>query len=313
MTRSFSRSSMVLLTALVFTACEEEFIPEPVPNAEQWVVEGYIEAGDQPTPPYVIVSKSFPFFSELSPDQLSEVFVRDAKVTVSDGEQTVELQEVCLADLPAEIRDQVGSVLGLEVDSIGFNFCAYVDVGFSMLGEEGKTYELRVEVGEEVLTATTTIPELVPLDSLWFTQPPGEPSDTYAQLRVYLTDPGDRSNYYRYFTAEGDEPLAAPFGSVTDDQIFNGQGFEFPLPKAETGDEEFDQESFGLYTQGDTATIKWMNIDRAHFDFWNTLDAAVSNQGPFSSYTRVKHNIEGGLGIWGGLVARYYRLPVVIE
>ena len=305
---------LLLLTATFFTACEEEFIPEPINGAEQIVVEGYIEGGDRSTPPYVIVSRSFPFFSELSPDQLSESFIRDAEVTVSDGDQTIPLTLVCLADLPEEIRNQVGNVLGVNVDSVGFDLCAYVDVSFSMMGEEGKTYDLEVKVGDEVLTATTMIPEMVPLDSLWFEQPPGEPSEIYAQLHVFLDDPADRANFYRYFTQEGNEPLAAPFGSVTDDRIFNGQEFEFIMPKATNfEDGEFDQESFGLFTQGEEATIKWMCIDEGHFNFWNTLEAAVSNQGPFSGYTRISHTINGGLGIWGGIAARYYTLPVEIK
>jgi hypothetical protein len=305
---------LFLFSLLFFTACEEEFIPEPIAGSEQLVVEGYNEAGDNPTPPYVIISRSFPFFSELSADQLSESFVRDAEVTVSDGERSVALSLVCLSDLPPEFRQQVGNVLGINTDSLGFNFCAYVDVSFSMMGEVGKTYDLEIKVGEEVLTASTTIPTLVELDSLWFEQPPGQPSEVYAQLYVQLNDPGDEANFYRYYTQEGDEPLSAPFGSVTDDRIFNGQGFEFPLPKAENfADGEFDQESFGLFTQGETATIKWMCIDEGHYNFWNTLEAAVSNQGPFSGYTRVSHMINGGLGVWGGIAARYYSLPVEIE
>lgn len=302
--------SLFFLCSLLFTACEEEFIPPPVEGAEGYVVEGYIEAGDNPTPPYVILSRSFPFFSQFSPDDLDNAFVHDAVITVDDGEKAVELTEVCLDELPPEFREQVGTFLGTSLDSIGFNFCAYVDLSFTMVGEEGKTYDLTIDVGPDRLSATTTIPEAIPLDTLWFSDPPGEPSDIYAQLNVILNDPGDELNFYRYLTQENNGPLLVPFNSVTDDLLFDGQAFEFPLSKAEPADANFDPESYGYYIRGSEVRLKWMTIDEAHFNFWNTLEFSAANQGPFSSYTRIDHNIEGGIGIWGGIAARYYDLEV---
>ncbi|MEL6924369.1 MAG: DUF4249 family protein [Bacteroidota bacterium] len=53
------------------------------------------------------------------------------------------------------------------------------------------------------------------------------------------------------------------------------------------------------------------NIDAAHFDFWSTLEFNAVNQGPFSAYTRIASNVEGGLGIWGGYSVSFY--TVVVE
>ena len=61
---------------------------------------------------------------------------------------------------------------------------------------------------------------------------------------------------------------------------------------------------------GDSVLIKWTTIDEAHFDFWNTLEFSNANQGPFSSYTRLQSNINGGLGIWGGYSVSYYSRTV---
>ena len=298
------------LISLTCWTCEEEFIPPVVDVEQQIVVEGYIEAGDRPTPPYVFLTRSFAFFSELSQEQLSDAFVRDAEVTVSDGSNTVQLTELCLEDVPEEFREQAADLLGVDIDSLGINFCVYVDLSLQMLGEAGNTYELNVKAEGKELSAVTTIPPIVPLDSLYFTPPPGEPNDTLAQLRVFLSDPPAMPNFYRYFTQIEDGPFERPFGSVTDDLLFEGQEFELPLAKAEPFDGEFDQETFGLFRVGDEVTIKWMSIDQEHFNFWNTLEFSRANQGPFSSYTRVDHNIEGGLGIWGGIGARYYTLTV---
>jgi hypothetical protein len=97
---------------------------------------------------------------------------------------------------------------------------------------------------------------------------------------------------------------------VVEDLFFDGKMFEFQLLNPRTTRADVDPDEFGLYFVGDTISIKWCTIDEAHFDFWNTLEFSSANQGPFSSYTRLESNIEGGLGIWGGYSVSYYTLPV---
>ncbi len=301
---------LLVLLAIVVLACEETFIPDTDPADQQIVVEGYIEGGDRPTPPYVILTRSFPFFREINADQLDDSFVHDAIIEVSDGSQTILLTELCFDQLDATQKEFAAELLGVDPDSLGFNFCAYTDLSFSMMGEIGKTYQLSIEAEGKQLSAITTIPQHVPLDTLRFFPPPGEPNDTLLQLRCIVEDPGGVSNYYRYLTKINDGPFLASFTSVTDDRLFDGQRFEFPLSKAEPVAEDIDPLTFGLYIRGDSLTLKWVNLDQAHFDFWNTLEFNAANQGPFSNYTRVDHNVEGGIGIWGGLSATYYELLI---
>lgn len=296
----------LLALAALLAACEKEFVPDTPPGAEQLVVEGYIEAGDRPTPPYVILTRNVPFFTEFKANELSDLFVHDARVQVSDGTQTVDLTELCLAELTPEQRELAATFLGFEADSVGFNFCAYVDLSGRLTGQEGKTYTLLVEAEGRTLRATTTTPLRAELDSLRFLPPPGEPNDTLAQLRCVLADPPGVVNYYRYMTSINGGSFLAGLNSVFEDRLFDGERFEFPLPKSEPRGAEFDPATFGLYRLGDTVTIKWATIDKTHYDFWNTLEFNASNQGPFSSYTRIASNVEGGLGIWGGLTAAYY-------
>lgn len=310
MISSYLKVVGILLLFCFVVACEQEFIPEVIGDPDQIVVEGYIEAGERPAPPFVILTRSIPFFSEISAEQLEDIFVRDALVQVSDGTDTIRLTLVCLEDLN-EFQSQIaGQFFGFNPDSIGFNFCAYVDLSFSMLGEEGKTYSLEVAVDGKRLFSVATIPNHVPMDSIRFVPPPGDPVDTLAQLRGFITDPADKINYYRYFTEINQEGFLSPFTSVSDDRLFNGQSFEFPLPKAEQPTEEFDPETFGLYRVGDTVSIRWVTFDESQFNFWNTLEFNRANQGPFSSYTRVSSNVEGGLGVWGPFSASYYTTEV---
>lgn len=298
------------LSLLLNFGCEEEFVPEVSTEAREIVVEGYIEAGDRPLPPYVILTRNVPFFTELQAEELEDIFVHDAVVSVSDGDREVVLSELCLSELNAEQQELASRLLGRDLQALGFNFCAYVDLAGAMRGEAGKIYRLSIEAEGRQLQALTGIPPHAGLDSLRFVEPPGEPNDTLAQLRCFIQDPAGQADFYRYFTGVNNGPLQTGLNSVIDDRLFNGQNFEFPLLKAEPRNGDFDPATFGLFRRGDTVQIKWANIDEAHYDFWNTLEFNAANQGPFSSYTRVASNISGGLGIWGGLSASYYTLVV---
>ncbi len=302
-----------ILLALFVWSCEEEFIPDIELSEPEIVVEGFIEAGDASLPPYVLLTRSIPFFKEIRADQISNLFVHDALVTISDGNETVTLQEVCWNDFNQEEKELLLDVLkqlGESPDTSGLNFCVYLDPTFSIFGEVGKTYDLRIESEGEVITSTTTIPEHVPVDSLWFIDPPGNVADTLMEMRCIASDPAGNRNYYRYMTSVNNGPFIPGYNSVGDDALFDGKQFEFPLPKGEQRDVEGDINTFGLYTKGDTVTLKWMSIDQGQFDFWLTLEFNSVNQGPFSNYTLIDHNVEGGLGVWGGFSASYYRVIV---
>ncbi|TXB64908.1 DUF4249 domain-containing protein [Phaeodactylibacter luteus] len=299
------------LLLLLFWGCEKEFLPDVANVEPALVVEGYIEAGSEPRPAFVVLSKALPFFSEFNADDFSGNFIRGAEVRVSDGQDTVTLTEVCLEDLTPVQKSAAGELLGLNLDSIGFNFCAYLDLGLQLPGQAGKTYTLWVEAPPFRAQAVTTIPLHVPIDSLRFRENPGEPVDTLAQLVGYIQDPPSVANFYRYQVGINGGAIASPAASVVDDRLFDGDLVEFPLLRPQPrGETEFDFSTFGLYETGDTVTVKWITLDEAHYNFWNTVEFNTANQGPFSSYTLIESNVEGGFGIWGGLSASYYTLEV---
>lgn len=300
---------LALLVICLFTACEEEFFPEISNQPLDLVVEGYIEAGEGAAPPYVLLTRSVSFFSEVDADGFDDFFVHDAVVTISDGDNEVILSELCLNDLNEEQREQAADLFGLEADNLELNFCVYLDLTFGIMGEIGKTYHLNIEAENKTMTSSTTIPEHIPLDSIAFVEAPGTAADTLRQLQAFIDDPAGIDNYYRIFT--GDENGVQPsFNSVVNDAFFDGLNFEFIIPKATPRNAEVDPATAGLFTVGDTAVVKWCTIDESHYQFWNTLEYNAANQGPFSSYTRVDSNIEGGIGVWGGYSVSYYSLPV---
>lgn len=303
----------LLGTMLLITGCEEPYVPSTLESEQELVVEGFVEVGEGSNPVFVIVSRSIPFLSEVSPGKFTEIFVKGAQVSVFDGDKTVNLTQLCLNDLPEELRDALAQVLNVNPDSLQVDICIYADIFNQITRDYGRKYDLEVVAEGKTLTASTTIPFHVPLQNFTWMDPPGTPNDTLARLLVTIDDPAGIKNYYRYFTSVGDETLIAPFGSVTEDAFFDGKKFEFPLQKAERRGGDFTPETFGLFKRGQTAVIKWCSIDKAHFDFWNTRDFAANSGGPFSTYTRITTNISGGLGIWGGYAISVDTLEVPVK
>ncbi len=299
-----------LFGLFILTSCEEEYIPVRSGDGPKYVVEGYIEAGERPFPPYVILTRTLDFFSEIGPDEFTNSFVHDADVRVSDGSLEVTFIEVCFSELPPEIRNEVAAQFGFNGDSLQIDFCVYVDPLNQLNPQVGKTYDLKITTNGDLLTATTTIPEHVPLENIYFAPPPGEPNDTLAALRASISDPAGVRNFYRYFGATNGSNYQTSFSSIVEDLFFDGKSFEFQLYNPATTRSDVEPDVFGLYIVGDTISIKWTTIDEAHFDFWNTLEFSNANQGPFSSYTRLQTNINGGLGIWGGYSVSYYERKV---
>lgn len=306
---------------LLCTACEEEYMPIDAFDEPEIVVEGYVEYGDSALPPYVILTWSSPYLSSFTAEKLNELFIHDATVKVSDGTNEITLTEVCLhtiAAIDAALAESVAQSIGLGgVDLSVLNYCIYVDVaGFlgnsAIVPQIGQSYYLTVIVGEDTASAITTIPPLVEYDSIFYVSHPDFPrNDSLVEIRGILTDRAGSRDYYRLFTKRNQEPLYALLGgSVTDDNIFAGRSFEFPIQRGQPLTGDFDINTFGYFWRGDTVIVRGANLDYAHFRFWQTLEYNTGSQGPFSSYVRIESNVHGGLGIWGGLSYKDYKLSI---
>ena len=301
--------SIGFVLSAMLASCEQEFTPVLPANEEQIVVEGYIEAGDRPTPPLVILTKSLAFFKTFSTNS-SNLFVHDAVVWLSTGNDSVQLREICWSTLDSATKRLIAPTFNINLDSISANFdlCVYVDITQRIRPEVGKTYTLRIQKDGKNLWAKTTIPRLVRMDSAAFLKPPGtNVNDTLVQMRGTITDPAGEKNFYRYFTSVNQSVYQAGQNSVIDDSFFDGKLTTFNLQNtAPNRSTRFGE--FGLFRKGDTISIKYCTLDESHYNFWNTLEFNNNNQGPFASYTRVKFNVvgEGGIGIWGGYAVTYF-------
>lgn len=294
-----------ILVSLWLLGCTKEITLDLPEGEEKIVVQGTIETG---APPFVLLNRNYPFFGEFTAADFSNGFIRDAEVTVSDGTNTVTLEELCWTELTDAQRILVEAALGASLpDSIpaDFDFCVYTLLQFppTMVGEFGKTYMLNIRTTDQKeLFATTTIPHPVYLDSIWMERHNNTDLNyvNYRRLYVRYKDPDTLGNFYRYYTRRNSGPLL-PVGEF-DDMTINGKEFFFPITRAYSAAEEQDInfDTYGYYEYGDTAQLKWATIDKATFDFWRTLGYSESNSGPFGGNSKVISNVQGGIGVWGG-------------
>lgn len=292
---------VLILTFLV--SCEEDFVPDSTNSKPTYVVEGFVEHGENARFTYVTISKTYPLFQGANENIPLEYYIGGAEVSVKYENEEVSLTEICTKSLTEEQKNLVKGLLGIDSISSDVDLCFYVDIARKIESIPGNSYDLNVSIDGKELTATTTIPEFVPLDSIVFKE---EKIQDYGTLRLFLNDP-QVENFYRIRANIRNGAYNTRFNSVANDIFFNGQTFDFPIGKPRDPNvENPDPNTIGLYTIGDTIDLQWSTIDFDHFEFWNTLEFARRNQGPFSTYTRAKSNIEGGIGIWGGMNTKSY-------
>lgn len=322
--RIFYRPLTILLLGIcVLFACETVVTYELPVNDTKLVVEGSIENGGAPL---VILSRSFPFFGDVNFNDINQLLVKGAIVTVSSSNRSVELLEYDRDRLTALSDDEFALIepaleqfIGFDIDSSTIEFLPDItfytvspeDVDF--LGSPGESYALDIEITEhEVLgslnvNAVTSIPQPVVLDSLWVEAHPNEDIDTnLVQLRARFKDPDTLGDFYRVFNRVNGGPFLTATSSVFDDAFINGESIPFTVTKGQTEvdkqeDPDFDVD--GYWAPGELAEVKFCVIDRAHYDFWRTVENEKNNLGsPFGSYTILASNFNNDdvVGIWGG-------------
>jgi len=273
-----------LLPALFAVSCEKE-IDVVLPDVEQKiVVDGGITVGE---PAAVTLTWSAGYFDPIDSASLLSYVITNATVTVTDGTTTDTLHITLDPDLPIPI----------------------VYRGANVLGQIGRTYVLTVVADGKTVTSTTTIPNPVPLDSVWFK--PEIPGDSLGFAWAHLTDPAGYGNGYRWYTMRlhEDPTFMAPFGSTFDDNFIEGESFDFaynrPVDPGSTAPEDNDNRR-GYFITGDTIAVKFCAIGQAEANFFRTYEIEVSNNGnPFASPGVIESNVEGGLGIFCGYSPSY--------
>jgi hypothetical protein len=284
--------ALFLITCL--SACEKniDFKLKVVPDI--LVVDGSIESNQ---PPVVVLSKSFDYFSKISPELLDTLFVHNADVYISNGIQTEKLREY-------------------SIDRGGFQTYFYStdtsNVLTSFKGQFNTSYNLQVNVAGKQYASVTTIPALTKkIDSLWWKPAPFSTDSSEVVVMVRATDPPGLGNYVRYYTRINNNVFLPGLQSVFNDELIDGTTYDLKLdPGIDRNNPIAFEKNF--FHRGDTVTLKLSNIDRATFQFWITMEFAYQSIGnPFASPNKVTGNISNGaLGAFCGYAAGFKTLVI---
>lgn len=293
---------IISVMGLFFYGCQKEIEVEIPDYHDKVVIEGSIENGQ---PAMVIVSKSVPYFSTIDLDVLlNDVFVKDAIVTVKSS--TGESEQLSFAYT--------------EESPIYFAY-----VGKNILGEVGKSYELKVEFDGKIYTSQTSIVQPVALDSVWLAFI--DNNDTMPTSRIQLSDNPATKDYYQFrIKIHGkeltDRLWVTSMPVAIDDATFNGKTVNYEILRANpsslftpTMSEEEQSEFYRVtYRPGDTVYIKTSMIDYNGYRFWSTISNELTfGQNPFMSPAPIISNITGenAIGVWCGYASTtdtlYYR------
>jgi hypothetical protein len=273
--------AIILSTTII--CCNNELdlnLPEP---DDKIVIDGWMENGQYAK---VLLTRNSPYFSSIDSASLRALVLTRAKVTVSDGENSEIL------------------ILRRNDDY----FPPYIYEGNEILGDTGKIYTITAEYGGKTAWANTTIPEEVKLDTIYFKLDAG--SDSLGSIYMEFKDPPGK-NYYRILSKcfRDDHRYYSSMIMGIDDIFFNGESFGISISRS--------PESFisslpnKYYKIGDTVSVKFCTIDKAHYEFWNSFQDEVFNvSNPFAaSLSSIKSNVQGdGLGIWGGYGVSQYTI-----
>lgn len=270
---------VIAITTALLTGCEKD-IDVKVPDEEpKLVVEAYVNSFF-PNLNYVLITKTFSFQNP----NFSFNGVSGAQVTITEGtingNDTIWNASKILSEIPGNLLP-------------GY----YINP--TLKGSEGKVYRLDINAGGKMVKGYTSIPKVVPVDSL--TQEVRFEGNTPRYfLTVHVNEPSELGNNYQaLYKVDADSNLFA-WGDIEgsgralfNDDVGNGVYRRFTYP--------------GAFDLGDTLNYYFLTMDRKCYNFWESFDAARNNGGPFATPVQLRSNIEGAIGSFTGYGAFYRR------
>lgn len=280
--KSVLYSAKLSFTLLLTLSCSDTLNIDIPVHESQVVVEGWIESGDMPR---ILLTRSAPYFSAIDSHNIRDYVVSTATVTIT----TDSIVDFCIF--------KPGSRY----------FPPYYYLGNQTTGLVNKSYFLEIFADGKRITATTTIPEPVGLDSVWFEL--NDDSDSLGLIWIRFRDPAGEDNYYRTLTQRKgiDADYVPTLTTAFRDDYYEGKEMTLALRKGKGVLDPSNEQYFRL---GDTIDLKFCTMDKQSYDFWNTYQVEIINSAnPFAtSNAKIKSNIVGGYGIWGGYGLTKYRI-----
>lgn len=289
------RNLIFVWVCILLIACEREINITPVNKDSRLVVDAEIENGRAPI---VVLSKSLNFFSTIDSAELANSYIRNATVSIQEGNTIYPLKEF-------EIRDTSGNRF--------YYYSTDPQAIPQLIWQFGKNYKLSINVEGISYTSETTIPLLTKtMDSIWWKPAPNNDDPKKVVLMARVQDPPGLGNYIRYFTRQNSQAFLPGLNSVFDDNIIDGKTYEIQVDRGVNRNEDVDFETYGFFQKGDTVSVKLCNISKSTYDFWRTWEFNLQSVcNPFSSPGKVIGNISNNaLGAFCGYAAQYRTLII---
>lgn len=262
MNNSFKIYPVLLFSLMLLNSCRDVINLDLNSSNPKIVIEGQIT--DASGPYTVKISKTTDYFNPTIPPS-----VTGAKIVISDN---------------------LGNQDSLVEQSSG------VYLTQKLKGTIGRTYTMRVVAEGKEFTAQSTMPNLVPIDSLGFQDLSfGNVDSGTLRLLLYFKDPPGITNDYRIRVFKN---------GVLQNNIITQSNRRF------VGDGDMARIPLGnnniRFKKGDVATVELWSIDKSVYDYFITLNETLSSgNGPgggSSAPSNPDSNIQGGaLGFFGAI------------
>lgn len=218
---------------------------------------------------------------DLDLDEDEPLFVVEAIVHDSLGDNYVKLSMTkpfkdnssvtTITNANIVVKDNYGNIFNLYHTSNG----NYTDS--ALQGVSGRTYNLQININGATISATSTMPERVILDSLSYKEKTEafweDPNIPEYSVRCHFSDPANMANYYR-FKAFLSGVQEAGFQSLNDDLI-NGLNTYFPIFES-------------TFYENDSVSVQLLSIDEFSYKYFNALSASQGGQVPGNPDTNLK-------------------------
>jgi len=279
------KQSVFLLLTLFIVSCTSTVEIEEASYKSKFVVDGWIESGGYAN---VQVTKSAPFLSDFDSASIRAVFVNYAKVTLTSSKGESEV---------------------LTLYKQNNLFPPFVYRSNNIKGEPGCRYDIKVEAMNNVLTSSTTIPDLPVFTGLKMDQK----SDSSGILSIGMVAEGRKDDFLLFMmksTLGGERnfhpaQITVAWVPETADTCY----FDI-LRDHETNMYLLNPEKkfYGnwpvlQFSLKDTVSVKVGRIDREAYEvLFSIYSDMAMRKNPFSlNTTGVRTNIKGGIGRWTGI------------
>ena len=265
------RLFLASMMMIFLVSCDKSIQVELPPYESEYAIEMYLEQGK---PLRCLIIESLPYT-----DTAINKPVHDALVLISEGMRTDTLRYLVNQDLSTGRYYNYYSPRIIPYDTT-------------------KVYTLTVIGKNQKITGNTNFSQTKTfIDSLIIRESINE-ADSFS-VGVIITDAPDKENYYRFLVSKNMGSFTSdPTDIRVSDLSFNGKPFSF-----------FSEPNFAI---NDTVAIRIYSLHKDYYQYLESIaNARRSNYNPFSQPSRIKSNVNGGLGIFTAI--RYTEREIVIK